>query len=487
VFLAVTNGSRQLMTVLATMLLARGLAKAEFGVFQEYALIVGTVTALAPLGLSNTLYALLPIQPGRERDVWFANQVSLTALGIFGGLITYIACPLLSRAMDNELLLHAALPAALSVAAAIPALSAPAALLATGRIVVGSLLTLGTRLCWLTAAVVPLWLWHVSVIQLLWALAGANILTLLVTWVVVLRQLTGTSRLFDVSLIRMDWELGGPVGISSIVGTLAARVDRYLVAASFDPVRYAVFSVGAMEIPLVSYLSTAIYAVMTPEFAAFHRDNNREAILSAWRSIVAKSAAILIPAMGLLFLVAERLFTMAFTAAYAEASSVFLVYLLVVPARVISFSLLPLACLQSRVVMKLELAAAGANLALSVPLLLWFGPLGAAAGTVLTFYGVIAFGYVPWYRDYFGRSMREILPTRTLGGVAASTATALAIAYLAHRLTGALPPIVSVASISLVFFVVAYLALRRFAGVDWYLIVKGATAGFRSVRVNDAA
>lgn len=182
-----------------------------------------------------------------------------------------------------------------------------------------------------------------------------------------------------------------PLGLGSIVSVWGLRIDQAIIASKFSVSDYAIYSAGALELPIVSLVSSSIFAVLLPEISRLFAAGEREEALRLWKSAVEKSMAILFPVFGAAFILAVPLSIGLYGMRYVASAAVFSIYLLYVPVRTISFGLLLRAAGRTRYDLTGSIAFLLMNAGTSILLARLLGLYGPAVAAVLSTYALAAY------------------------------------------------------------------------------------------------
>jgi O-antigen/teichoic acid export membrane protein len=187
-----------------------------------------------------------------------------------------------------------------------------------------------------------------------------------------------------------------------------------MVSRFFDTAAYAVYAVGAIEIPLVGLLQASVNDVLFPEVVRLHRQGQRDALLRVWQTAIARTALVLFPAFFLLMLISRDLIVLLFSAKYQGSVLIFRVYLLLIPLRLTTFGLLLRAAGRTKYDLWGSLCALAANVGLGLLLLNLIGISGPAWATVLSLLVLVAFLLAMTSRHLCFR-LRDLLPWKAIG------------------------------------------------------------------------
>lgn len=375
-FALVLTGVIQLLLV---AVLTRTLSKTEFAALSLIVLASTTISAVAPLGVPTALTVFLPRRdPAQARALGWWSSIILFLLALPWALGLLLVAPRLGG--SNPELVYCFRLLGLFLLADLPSQALPAYLLARHRHAGYFLTTIGFAITRFASLAVP-------------ALLGAGLSLILELFLAValLRLLWCVSVFLFVERGRLSREgtsgrelirFGLPVSLSFVVNKLNVQVDKYLVALVAGAEAFAVYTVGAQEIPLVSSLAYSATSALIPTLALAHHRNDRDSFIATWHRSAANVGLIMMPAFWYFLLFAEPAIRVLFTSAFAEAAIPFRVYLLLLPLRVCAYSGILRALGESRPVLTASLAALALNAALVVPLYHVAGIAGPALAAV---------------------------------------------------------------------------------------------------------
>ncbi len=361
--------------------LARLLEQQVFALFAIAYLLQETLVAVGSLDLSSALFYYVPKlgdRTARALGSWTAGLLFLLAVPF--SLALWLGGPLIAQALGQPGLDAAFGYLALSVLADFPGQAMPGYLLGrrsyTGYLAV-TLVFSGSRFA---SLVVP-------------AAAGASLEQILFWFATaaVLRSAAFVAYLafFETGGLRREgWairDLFGyaiPLSLSTIAGKLDVQLDKYLIAVLCSAEVFAVYLVGATEIPLVSSVAYSVTMALMPTLIALHGKRDVPGFLSYWHGSVVKVAAIMMPVFFLFFVLAGPIVRLVFSEAYSGAQVPFRVYLCLLPLRLCQYGAVVRALGETKVIFYASLAGLVVNAALLYPLYAAFGLPGPAIAAV---------------------------------------------------------------------------------------------------------
>lgn len=433
--------------LLIALVLARRLDKLQFSTYQQAMLAAAVVFSLVISRATQVVYYFVvvgrPDGTAREQFLNTALLTSAVAAPMCAGI--YVFAPELAAFMNNpgavaEIRLFAAYPilqglAALPQAALVGVDQGRAAAVVTG-------LGVAVRAsAVVTATFVTGDVWWILAADLasqgVAAAAGAAL-----AW----RALPAGPRPARVrrTVLAEQSRYLWPLVAATVAATLNLKFDKVLITRFFDPEVFAVYVVGAIEPPFIGMVSASLATAILPDLVHHLRAGRAPAAIDIWQTAVRKSALLTMPAVALLAVFGGDYIVGLYGGAYREALWPFLVYLVLLPMRVVMLPTLIRALDANRYIAWSAALALGTNVVVSLALLLAVRgtPLGELAWLAPAVGTLVAFYVSAWYlmkRAVQLLGVPRILP---LGACLRITVSALlALAPAAPLLWVPLPPL----------------------------------------------
>ena len=369
---------------LLPVVLVRCLDGATFGEYRLVWLAVGTVMALATLGMPGALYYFLPRSDAPKRRLYVHQTLAfLVTTGLAAAFIVSPLDPWLPATLHPLAKYGALVPAfvALWVVAVLldflPTIEERIPLQAYATISVAvarALLVAGGA--WFTA--------DMSVI--LWLLL-ATVLLKLALLLAYIGRFHGWGRpWFKASVFAGQIRYTAPFGFSSACYVLRAQADQWVAATLFALHSFAAFSIAAILGQLVNMFRTSVVEAFMPSMSRMEAAGDLKSMMEMNARANAMVGMLLLPLLGFVFAFAEDLVSVVYTASYVDAAPVMRVYIVGMVALVVELSSVLQLLRQGMFSLGMNVAV----LACAVPLS-WFGGLelglpGAAAGSVTALY-----------------------------------------------------------------------------------------------------
>lgn len=401
------------LNLLIVATLARLLDQSVFALFAIVYLLQETLVAVGSLDLSSALFYYVPKlghRAARALGSWTAGLLFLLAVPF--ALALWLGGPLIAQAIGQRGLDAAFGYLALSLLADFPGQAMPGYLLGrrsyAGYLVV-TLVFHGSRFA---SLVVP-------------AAAGATLEQILFWFATVaalrFAAFVGYLAFFESGGLRREgWavrDLFGyavPLSLSTIAGKLDVQLDKYLIAALCSAEVFAVYSVGATEVPLVSSVAYSVSMALTPTLIALHGKRDVAGFLACWHGSVVKVAAIMMPVFFFFFVLAGPIVRLVFSGAYSGAQVPFRVYLCLLPLRLCQYGAVVRALGETKPILYASVAGLAVNAVLLYPLYALFGLPGPAIAAVSSQLAAIAW-LLATVRRRLGVSWFRVFPFPGVG------------------------------------------------------------------------
>jgi len=177
-----------------------------------------------------------------------------------------------------------------------------------------------------------------------------------------------------------------PLALASMIGSIALQLDKFIISAMRTPEEFAVYSNGAIEIPLIGMITGAISTVILADMAAYCKKGEKQKALALFKKAAVHSALILLPAMAFLMVYADEFITILFSNKYEGSVGVFRIYLGILPIRIVMYGAALMALNMTRVILWRSIGDLISNAVLSCLFVYLWGPYGAAFATVITLF-----------------------------------------------------------------------------------------------------
>jgi O-antigen/teichoic acid export membrane protein len=424
---ALASGSfaTQVLAVVMLIALARLVSKAELGGYQQLALLYGILQPLLVGGIPAALLYFVPrsADPAEAR-AWLGHAYLL--LGSSGLAVSVafalarvpLADALGNPALADPLLVYAPLPFFAFMASV-----ATTGLVAVRRAGVAAALSAFSGALTLVAVLVAVAI-EPDTAHMAAGLVVAAACSAVVSTYAVQRIVGIAFRRADVARgMRALLVYGVPLALTGLVGRLAWQFDRLVVSHEFSAAVFAVYAIGAVELPITSIIQQSINAVLVPALSERYAAGDVDGMAALWRRAIRRSSLILLPTFVFFMLIAGEFIALLFGAGFSDSTSVFRIYLLLVPIRVATYGIITQAIGRTRINLMGSFLFLGANAILVLALVGPLGLEGPALGTVLAT-AALAIYYLVRLRAVLTLSIRALFPWSLLAANLAVSALA---------------------------------------------------------------
>lgn len=407
--LSAADFSRLAIKALVGFILARLFTQADYGSFRQLYLVYTTFSALLLLGLPQSILYFLPKIKDENSRSQFIKQcmIVFSALGILFTIGLFFFRHLLSVLFHNPALEVLLLLYCLYPIFAFVSLFYNYTMLAVQKPHSVAKFTLFSILveaiCVIGAAFITRDLFYTTIgiliaalIQYLYAMIS-------------LRGYAARSFHFDKELLHEQLRFSLPIGLAAIVSLLAIQIDKFVISSYYSPEIFAVFSVGAMEVPLIGIVLNAVNSVLMPELSKLDIVKDRARIEDIFRSAVRNNALMIFPMFVFFFIFAKDFLIILYSSRYVHAAVFFRIYLITMPLRIAIYSTLIQIGAKTKFLFYSSIFSLVLNLALNLILVHFVGQVGPAWSTVIVIY-LTVFLYISVFKYALHFRIRRLFP-----------------------------------------------------------------------------
>ena len=415
--LSLGQGLTTVVILLVGMVLSRLLTKVDLATYRQTFLAYNVVAPFLSLGLSSGLYYFLPDEKKRVRGVVVDGLLLMVVMGMVYAI--FIACGgnyLLAKRFSNPEVVQTLLYLIPYPLITLPAGLLGAVLVVRGKISQLSIFNVLSNLLLGGSILGACLVWRTT--------QGIIIINVAVSMVIGIVAITLMLKAVPRDDWRPNWNnikfmtsYSFPLALATMLGSIALQLDKIIVSSMCSPEDFAVYSNGAIEIPLIGVVTGSISTVILADMAAYCKRGEKAQALVLFKKGAVRSALILLPAMAFLMVYSKEFITILFTEKYLGSVNVFRIYLGILPIRIVMYGPALMALNMTRVILLRSLCDLLLNMVLSCIFVYFWGPYGAAIATVLTlFIWTVPFNLAMIARGFCCR-WYEILPLQIIGKI----------------------------------------------------------------------
>jgi len=375
------KASDKAMQFLLPVVLVRCLDTATFGEYRLLWLLVGTVMTVATLNMASGL-ALFTPHCETERKRLYVHQTILF-LAASGVLFAALVGPW-----------NAYFPAAVAPlqkhGALVPAF--------VGLWIVASMLdslpTVDERIRWQAYATVGTSLLRTVLVGagawasgdltvIFWLLLAVVLIKLVLLFAYVRRYHGMGAPWFERRTFADQFRRLAPFGLAGALYALRSQADQWVAATLFAIHSFAAFSVAAVLYPLVSVFRRSVVEAFIPNMSRLQAAGDVRGMLEMNSRGNVLVGTLLYPLLAFVFVFANELVTVVYTAAYLEAAPVMRVYIVGLAVMVLEITSVMLLLHQGSFALGINAFALTVSVLTSWTLGSALGLAGAAGGSVL--------------------------------------------------------------------------------------------------------
>lgn len=179
-------------------------------------------------------------------------------------------------------------------------------------------------------------------------------------------------------------KIGFPLYIATFISVIGANMDKALVSSLTNVSQFAVYSVGAFEIPFFSMISASVSQSIYPQLVKLYRQDTIDDARKLWLKTTLRVTYITYPILLLLMIFAKPLIILIFTDKYVAGVHIFKTFLLMGFWRNGYYGGLISASGKTKWITLYSAMSLASNIALSFILYKLVGLYGIAYGAVLS-------------------------------------------------------------------------------------------------------
>ncbi|MBK8698712.1 MAG: oligosaccharide flippase family protein [Saprospiraceae bacterium] len=321
--LALGDGINIVLNFILVPFLARQFDVVTYGTYAQCLLVVGFMATLMSMGLNNILLKDMAVSENKQRT-FYNNLATGSIVGILGALLLAILSQFIALKFDNPNLNRLLLIYTSFIPVSILLGSCSAALIYNGKNRLLVLSSVGFNAIRLLAIFLIIKYLHSSLSWVFFSLTMLGIFNL----IFYLRSIDYRFEIADIklTLIRQQlWE-AAPLGLTIAISSVYSVVDGFFISFLLGVENYAVYRNGAMYIPMIMNLFTAINTIFLPDISKIYNSGNYDLIIAYKKKIAMLFVFLVYPVVLYFLFYAHDLVVLIFSSKYESSSLVFLIF-----------------------------------------------------------------------------------------------------------------------------------------------------------------
>ena len=420
----------QLCSILTGVFLVRLLTKESYGLFRQIFLVTDTFVYIFSICLpSSILYFFPKLNINKKKGFLIQTVLLLLILGFIGSTISFFLSPLIAQKFSNPEIKDILYFFSFYIMFQISIQFISPMLMGIDKYKQASFVQFLITLLRMILIVLSVYL-GASIYTLMKIVLIFTIIQAVIIIIFAFGKFKGIKVEWDKTLVKKQFLYSLPLGTGAIVWFIGKEIDKYFLSIFFSTSDYAIYTVGALEIPIFRQFSTAISSVLIPKISKLYSDNKKQEIIDVWKEAIRKCMLIFIPSFGLLLLVSNDLITTLYTFEYLESSVIFKIYLLLILIRLFNPNIILQAIGKTKYIMFCSILFVIMNITLNyifIEIFKW-GITSPAVATVISYVVMLSLAL------YFALSnvkisFKQIFSTRDFTKISICTFTGFVVPY----------------------------------------------------------
>lgn len=454
IIMSIGQGLRYSIQMVLSIILVRLLSKEFYGTYRQIWLVYGSFSSIFLLGLPRSIFFFYPTLETHDRQKFMQQTILfLFLIGAISAIIIFIAAPYFSEYFNNKLIIQPLKIFSGYILFSIANSYFVNYLIAKRAFRFSSLVEVINSVLMFVSVIIPI-AFGLSLNVAFTVLAGISFVIFLLYFSYSLKEIGLISFRVDSKLLLEQIKYSLPLGLSAVMAIWAKQIDKYVISISYQPDFFAIYAIGALEIPVFAILNMSVNNVLRIEIAKHYKNKNIHKILILWHDSIRKQAIVYIPFFVLLFLLSDELIAVLYTIAYLKSAVIFRIYLIFIPIRSATYSIILTSSGKTRTFMNGQIINLCSNLILSIILVKAIGWTGPALATIITLLGV-SFYYLISSKKLLAVKLADIFPWKILIKIFIISILSISLFYVPIKIVASGYPLllIGVSTLGLVLFV----------------------------------
>jgi O-antigen/teichoic acid export membrane protein len=312
------------LAIVSAAILSRYLEKDAYGTYRQIVYVYISLQAVFSVGVPSAYAYFLPRYSTEEGSAIAAKLTRvLLLLGLIFSIILFVSADLVAWLLKNP-----ELSTGLKYFSIVPILLLPTlgldGLFSTYRRTIWlAIYNTLTRLILLASIVLPVILIGSNYLYAIYGWIAASFLSLLIALYFKRIPFKNTTVKTTHLSVRAIFSYSLPLFYAQLAGISIAAADQFFISRYFGVQKFAEFSNGFQQIPLVPMITGAAATVLMPIFSRLqHHEATTDEVLRYWRGALRKSAILIYPMVIFCIFYARDIVIFLYSETY-EASALF--------------------------------------------------------------------------------------------------------------------------------------------------------------------
>lgn len=211
----------------------------------------------------------------------------------------------------------------------------------------------------------------------------------IVLFIPLIRSVNGFIEKENFLLNKEEFNFVLPTILLVLAGILNMQIDKYMISAMESPEVFALYQVGAFNIPFIAVITTSFFTILTPQVTKYLREGNIKETLNLTALTVKQTSLLLLPIVVFCFFFSGEIIILLFGDKFHESGDIFKIYTLRFLISVFPFSIyMGVIGLKNLASIHVVISAL-VNVVFNLILIPKFGVMGAVIATLIASYTTV--------------------------------------------------------------------------------------------------
>ncbi|HBN25998.1 MAG TPA: hypothetical protein DD405_00815 [Desulfobacteraceae bacterium] len=384
-FIVIGRSIAYLISILLPIILVRIFTQEEYGLYKQIFLIFSTLLPFGQMGVAQSLYYFLPRHPEKKNILMTQTFIFILFTGAF------ILCTLLIFQSSIAAIFHNK-----EMLQYIPLLAMYSFFMISSSFLEISMIAEGeAKIAALTFALSQIANSGILIVSavftesIFFLMCGAVLFSIsrfIVQCIYLKKKYRISFNKIDFKFWKKQLSYSLPIGLGNISWLLQTQIHQYFVSYFFNPIMFAVYSIGCFNLPILNIITSSAGNVMIPALSRHQKEENKNQILNIWYNTIRKMNLLLLPAFAFFFIMAEEFIVVLFTANYTESVPIFRINILAILISGINSGAILQAYAETKFLMKIAFIRLPVIVIILYFFITTWGVLGAVAANVVSLY-----------------------------------------------------------------------------------------------------
>lgn len=330
----------RLTTIILGIILVRIVSQQTFGTYRQVNLVYVILASAFSLQLDSSLYYFVPkLDINSRRTLMFQTLLITIGLASVIAVIMFTGAGVVSKRFNNPELIPLVRIFALYPFVERLIVLVPAFMISLDRPARAGVYTIVSSAGRMAAVIITFALGY-GLVEVMWAIVLVSGAIAIIGCLDITRFCPSGQWSFDKFLVLEQLHYTWPLLAGMIVATLNLQLDKVLISVFLGTQSYAIYSCGAMQLPVVSIITASLSYAMMPELVKILERGDSLKALSIWQEGARKCSLVIFPCFIFFFVTGFDFITLLYGREYSQAAWPFRIYLLSLPLKVAVYATL---------------------------------------------------------------------------------------------------------------------------------------------------